>query len=212
MQSFIDPTPPKLQGKEAALSSSESLSSEEKPFSEHYMSDLFSDLPQQQDEFMDEWAAQQSSVDAGNLQEQPHTKSGIKFNNFNIQEEKEGLEDDKEIAEDDNLFCARMQGKQRQQIASKIRQMQEDNVAFKNDDVLKLDSAAAKELAEAKIVTAQTWMDLHKNDSLEVAASFRLQPQKLSEHYNLGDFGYLVGQCGSIPLERTDEHGRMNYH
>jgi hypothetical protein len=75
-----------------------------------------------------------------------------------------------------------------------------------------LDAAAAKELAEAKIVTAQTLMGLHENDGLEAAASFRLQPQKLSEHYNLGDFGYLVGQCGSIPLEHIDEHGRMIYH
>jgi hypothetical protein len=32
-------------------------------------------------------------------------------------------------------------------------------------------------------------MDLHKNDALETAASFVLQAQKLSEHYNLGDIG-----------------------
>jgi hypothetical protein len=61
-------------------------------------------------------------------------------------------------------------------------------------------------------MTAQTLMDLHKNDALKAAASFVLQAQKLSEHYDLGDFGYLVGQYGSIQLEHMDKHGRMNYH
>jgi hypothetical protein len=136
-----------------------------------------------------------------------------------LEDEDEELEDEEEMEieeEDDNSFRARLQGKQRLQIASKIRQMQEDNVAFKNDDEFQvdfeLDAAAAKQLAEAKIVIAQTLMDLHKNDALEAAASFVLQAQKLSEHYNLGDFGFLVGQCGLIPLEHIDEHGRMNYH
>jgi hypothetical protein len=36
-------------------------------------------------------------------------------------------------------------------------------------------------LAEAKVVIAQTLIDLHKNDALEAAASFVLQAQKLSE-------------------------------
>jgi hypothetical protein len=85
-------------------------------------------------------------------------------------------------------------------------------VVHKIDDDLELDSAAAKELVEAKIVIAQTLMDLHKSDALEAAASFVLQAQKLSEDYDLVDFGYLVGQCGSIPLERMDGHGRMIYH
>jgi hypothetical protein len=132
------------------------------------------------------------------------------FDNINIGEEEEGLEDNEEVEEDDNLFRAKIQRKQRQQIASKIRQLQQNNVAFKNDDELELDTAAAKELTEAKIVIAQTLMDLHKNDALEAAASFVLQAQKRSEHYNLGDFGYPVGQCGSIPLECMDEHGRIN--
>jgi hypothetical protein len=56
-QSFIDPTPPKHQSKEAALSSSESLSSAETSLSEHYVSDVFSDHSQQQDKFMHKWAA-----------------------------------------------------------------------------------------------------------------------------------------------------------
>jgi hypothetical protein len=165
---------------------------------------------------MHEWPAQQSSVNAGNLQEQANAKNGIRFDNFNIEKEREGLEDSEEVEEDDNLFHARMQGKQRQQIASKIRQLQQDNVAFKNDDEFQvdfeLDAAAAKELAEAKIVTAQTLMGLHENDALEAAATFVLEVQKLSEHYNLGDFGYLVGQYALIPLELMDEHGGMNYH
>jgi hypothetical protein len=90
--------------------------------------------------------------------------------------------------------------------------LQYDNVVLKDDAELELEPAIAKELTEAKVVTAQTLMDLHKKDALEAAASFVRQAQKLSEHYNLGDFGYLVGQCGLIPLECMDEHGRMNYH
>jgi hypothetical protein len=54
MQSFIDPTPPKPQGKEATLSSSENSSSAETSPSEHYVSNLFSDQFQQQDKFMHE--------------------------------------------------------------------------------------------------------------------------------------------------------------
>jgi hypothetical protein len=120
-QSFIDPTPPKPQSKEASLSSSESLSSGETSFSEHYMSNLFSNQSQRQDDnFMEEWAAQQSSVNAGNLQEQANANNGIRFGNIKIGEEKEGLEDNEEIIEDNNLFCTLMQRKQRQQIASKI--------------------------------------------------------------------------------------------
>jgi hypothetical protein len=107
---------------------------------------------------MHECAAQQSSVDIGNLQEQANGDNGIGFDNTNIGEEEEGLEDN-EIEEEDDLFRARMQRKQRQQITSKIRQMQEDNVVLKNDE-LKLDQATAKELAEAKIGIAQTLMDL----------------------------------------------------
>jgi hypothetical protein len=42
---------------------------------------------------MHEWAAQQSSVDAGNLQEQVNVNNGIRFDNINIGEEEEGLED-----------------------------------------------------------------------------------------------------------------------
>jgi hypothetical protein len=227
---FINLTPAKRQSKEATLSSLENLSLAETSLSEHYVSNLFSDQSQQQDdEFMEEWAAQQSSVDAGNLQEQPNGNNRIKIDNLGnvsigqkkeeqLEDQEEELEDEEEmeIEGDDNSFRARMQRKPRQQIASKIRQMQEDNVAFKNDDEFQvdfeLDTTAAKELAEAKIVIAQTLMDLHENDALEANASFVLQVQKLSEHYNLGGFGYLVGQYGSIPLERIDEHGRMNYH
>jgi hypothetical protein len=159
---------------------------------------------------MHEWAAQQSSVDAGNLQEQANANNGTRLDNINIAEEEEGLDDDEEEEEDNNSFRAWMQRKQRQQITSKIRQLQEDNVVQKNDE-LELDQAAAKELVEAKIVIAQTLMDLHEKDALEAAASFVLQAQKLSEDYHLGDFGYLFGQNASIPLERMDEHGRMNY-
>jgi hypothetical protein len=43
MQSFIDPTPPKPQGKKAILPSSESLSLAEAPLSEPCVSDLFSE-------------------------------------------------------------------------------------------------------------------------------------------------------------------------
>jgi hypothetical protein len=45
-----------------------------------------------------EWAAQQSSVDIGSLQEQPDTKNGIKIDNLgNVsigQKEEEQLEDE----------------------------------------------------------------------------------------------------------------------
>jgi hypothetical protein len=88
LQSFIDPTLPKPQGKEATLSSSESLSSAETSLSKYYMSNLFPDQPQQQDKFMHEWAAQQSSVDAGNLQEQANANNGIRFDNINIGEKR----------------------------------------------------------------------------------------------------------------------------
>jgi hypothetical protein len=118
-QLFIDPTPPKHQSKEATLSSSESSSLAETSLSKHYKSDLFSDQSQQQEEFMHECAAQQSSVDIGNLQEQANANKGIRFDNINIGEEEEGLED-KEVEEKGNSFPARMQRKQRQQIASKI--------------------------------------------------------------------------------------------
>jgi hypothetical protein len=156
------------------------------------MSDLFSDLLQQQDELMEEWAAQQSSIDAGNLQQQANANNGIGFDNINIGEEEKSLEDDKEVEEDDTSFCAWMQGKQRKQIASKIRQLQEDNVVLKNDDELKLDAAAAKELAETKIVIAQTLMDLHKKDGLEAAASIVLQVQKTFRTFQCGGF-WLFG-------------------
>jgi hypothetical protein len=120
MQSFVDPTPPKCQSKDTTLSSLENLSSAETFVSEHYVSDLFSDQPQQQDEFMHECATQQSSVDAGNLQEQANAYNGIRFDNINIGEEEEGLEDNKQVEEDDNSSRTWMQGKQRQQIPSKI--------------------------------------------------------------------------------------------
>jgi hypothetical protein len=110
MQSFIDPTPPKPQGREATLSYSENLSSVKTSFSEHYVSGLFSDQPQQQDEFMHEWAAEQSSIDAGNLQEQANANNGIRLDNINIGEEEEGLEDNEEVEEDDNWFCAGCKG------------------------------------------------------------------------------------------------------
>jgi hypothetical protein len=212
MQSFIDLTPAKSQKEEGTLPFSESLSLVETSLSEHYVLDMFSDQSQQQDEFMHEWAAQQSSVDAGNLQEQANANNGIRFDNINIGEKEEGLEDNEEVEEDDNLFRAKMQRKQQQQIASKIRELQQNNVAFKNDDELKLHPAAAKELTEAKIVIAQILKDLHENDALEAAASCLLQTQKLSDYYDLGDFGYLVGQYGSIQLEHLDKLGRMNYH
>jgi hypothetical protein len=65
-----------------------------------------------------------------------------------------------------------MQGKQRQQIASKIRQLQQDNVVHKNDDEFqidfKLDAAAAKELVEAEIVIAQILMDFMKRVALKL--------------------------------------------
>jgi hypothetical protein len=115
------------------LSSSENLSLVKTSLSEHYKSNLFSDQPQQQDQFIEEWAAQQSSVDAGNLQEQANANNGIKFDNIDIGEEEESLEDNEEVEEDDNSFWARMQGKQRQQIASKIRQMQQNNVVLKTN-------------------------------------------------------------------------------
>jgi hypothetical protein len=128
MQSFIDPTPPKPQSKEATLSSLEGSSSTETSLSEHYGSDLFSDQPQEQDdEFMHEWAAQQSSFDAGSLQEQPDTNNGIKIDNLGnvsigqkeeeqLKDEEEELEDKEEMEieeEDDNSFRAQMQGQQR---------------------------------------------------------------------------------------------------
>jgi hypothetical protein len=56
--------------------------------------------------------------------------NGIKFDKINIGEEDEGLEEEEKVEEDDNLFRARMQGKQRQQITSKIRQLQQDNVVL----------------------------------------------------------------------------------
>jgi hypothetical protein len=84
---------------------------------------------------MGEWGAQQSSLDAGNLQEQANANSGIRFDSINIGEEKEGLEDEDEVEQDDNSFCVRMQRKKRQQITSKIRQLQQDNVVFKNDEL-----------------------------------------------------------------------------
>jgi hypothetical protein len=104
MQSFIDLTPPKCQSKETALSSLESSSSGQTSLSEHYVSDLFSDQLQQQDEFVHEWAAQQSSVDAGNLQEQANANNGIRFENTSIGEEEESLEHNEEVEEDDNSF------------------------------------------------------------------------------------------------------------
>jgi hypothetical protein len=44
-------------------------------------------------------AAQQSSIDAGNLQQQANANNGIRFDNINIGEEEESLEDDEEIEE-----------------------------------------------------------------------------------------------------------------
>jgi hypothetical protein len=44
----------------------------------------------------------------GNLQEQANANNGIRFDNINIGEKEEGLEDNKEVEEDDNSFCARM--------------------------------------------------------------------------------------------------------
>jgi hypothetical protein len=85
-------------------------------------------------------------------------------------------------------------------------------LVLKNGDEHGFDPEIAKEFAETKIVIAQTFMDLHEKNGLAAPASFVLQRQKLSELYNLGDFGYLVGQCSSIPLEHMDENGRMNYH
>jgi hypothetical protein len=99
MQSFINPTPPKHKSKEATLSSLERLSLVETIVSEHYVSDLFSDQSQQQDKFVQEWVAQQSSVDAGNLQEQANANNGIRFDNIHIGEEEEKLGDDEEIDE-----------------------------------------------------------------------------------------------------------------
>jgi hypothetical protein len=109
MQMFIDPTPAKCQSKEATLSYSENLSSAETSLSELYVSDVFSDHSQQQDKLMEDWAAQQSSKDDGNLQEQANANNGIKFDNINIGKEEKSLEDNKEVEEDDNSFRAQMQ-------------------------------------------------------------------------------------------------------
>jgi hypothetical protein len=110
-QSFIDPTPSKYQGKQAAITSSQSLSSAETSLSEHNVSDDFSDHSQQQDKFMHKWPAQQSSVDAANLQEQLNANNGIKFDNINIEEEEEDLEDEEEVEEDDN-FVSRLDARE----------------------------------------------------------------------------------------------------
>jgi hypothetical protein len=85
------------------------------------------------------------------LQEQANANNGIRFDNINIGEKEEGLEDNEEVEEDDNSFRARMQGKQWQQIASKIQQLREDNVAFKNDDELQVDFELQKNWLRQKL-------------------------------------------------------------
>jgi hypothetical protein len=73
--------------------------------------------------------------------------------------------------------------------------LQQENVVHKNDDELKLDAAVAKELAEAKIVIAQTLMDLTKMMPLKLLQALWC---KRKNFQNIMIWGILVIWLGNV--------------